>query len=140
MKKCTVVASLEFDFRGERFSPGITIDLNRLMLRQGDLNGLHDMLAESIGLDAYRHEYDVMVLEDITFSEPTGLACKFVHEGHLNFDGFIQTWEREQILAAIRPIAAKHLDIDDLTKHEAIEKALIESYRTGQKDRASVKR
>jgi len=138
--KCTVLASLEFDFRGEHFSPCVTVDLNALMLRQGDLNGLHDMLAESIGLDAYRHEYDVLVLEDITFSEPTGLACDFVHNGHLNFDGFIEKWEKQQILEAIRPIAAKHLEIDDLAKHEAIENALVESYRTGQKNRTVVKR
>ncbi len=131
--KNTVQARLAFDFRGEQFSACITIDLDAIMLKQGDLNGLYDMLADSIGLDAYRHEYDVMLMEDISFSEPTGLACKFVHDGQLNFDGFIETWEKQRILDVIQPIAERHLNISDLSNHRELETVLIECYRAGQK-------
>jgi len=133
--KSSVQASLEFDFRGERYAPSITIDLDAMMHGQGSLNGLHDLLASSIGLDPYRHEYDVLILEDIIFSEPAGLACQFVHDGLLNFDGFIKTWETRKILAMIHPIAEKYLNISDLSKHKDIETALIESYKAGQKNK-----
>jgi len=131
--KSNIQASLEFDFRGKRYAPSIIIDLDAIMQRQGDLNGLHDLLAASIGLDAYRHEYDVMMLEEIIFSEPTGLACSFVHDGRFNFDGFISSWGTLQIRTIIQPIAERHLNISDISKHKEIETALIESYKAGQK-------
>ncbi|MDQ6982377.1 MAG: hypothetical protein Q9M08_05145 [Mariprofundus sp.] len=130
--KNSVTASLQFDFRGQSFKPSITVDLDSLMQRQGDLNGLHDMLAASIGLDSYRHEYDVMLLHEITFSEPSGLAMDFTLDGRLNFDGFIEAWQKQKMLRSIEPIARKHLDIVDLDQHPDICNALLESYRLGQ--------
>jgi len=130
----TVTASLSFDFRGQCFKPSITIDLHSLILKQQHLNNLHDLLAASIGLDAYRHEYDVMVMEEIVFSKPTGLACDFVSDGYLDFDAFIKAWHQQQILSTIQPIAEQYLNISDLTQHKEIRQALIESYQTGQKN------
>jgi len=132
--KSTATASLEFDFRGQRYKPAISIDLDAIMQRQGNLNGLHDLLATSIGLDSYTHEYDVLIMEEIIFSEATGLACQFIHEGRFNFDGFIGVWETQKILSIIHPIAEKHLNISDNSHHKNIEKALIESYKAGQKN------
>ncbi len=132
--KNTIQASLEFDFRGERFSPSITVDLDTVMIREGHLDKLYDMLAASISLDAYSYEYDVMIMEEITFSEPTGIAFEFTCNGRFNFDGFLKKWTRQQIIDSIQPIAEKHLNISDTSKHNDIEAALIESYQAGQKN------
>lgn len=134
--KNSIRASLEFDFRGERFSPSITVDLDTLIIRQGHLDKLYDMLATSIGLDAYRYEYDVMIMEEITFSEPTGIACEFTCDGKFNFDSFLVTWKRQQIIESIQPIAEKHLNISEISKHKDIQEALIECYQAGQKNQS----
>jgi len=131
--KNTIVASLQFDFRGNSFNPVISVDLDVLMQRQGELNDLYDMLAVSIGLDAYRHEYDVMVMQEIIFSEPFGLVSDFVTAGKLNFDAFIEAWKKQKALKAIQPIARKYLDISDLDQHPDIRSALLESYLSGKK-------
>ncbi len=137
--KNTIVASLQFDFRGNSFNPVISVDLDVLMQRQGELNDLYDMLAVSIGLDAYRHEYDVMVMHEIIFSEPFGLVSDFVTDGRLNFDAFIEAWKQQKALKAIQPIARKHLDISDLDQHPDIRSALLESYRSGLKAKTTKK-
>ncbi len=131
-EKSSITASLQFDFRGQTFKPSITVDLDALMQRQGDLNDLHDMLASSIGLDPYRHEYDVMLMHEITFSEPSGLVTDFFMDGRLNFDGFAEAWQKQKALRALEPIARKHLGIIDLDQHPDIRNALLESYRSGQ--------
>ncbi|MDX8391706.1 MAG: hypothetical protein R8K53_03955 [Mariprofundaceae bacterium] len=136
--KNSITASLEFDFRGQRFSPSLSIDLDSLIRRKSDLNALYDMLAASIGLDAYRHEYDVMVMHDIVFSQPEGMVCEFIDDGKLDFPGFTDAWQQQQIVAIIQPIAEKYLSISDLVQHNDLEKALIESYRAGQENPASV--
>lgn len=130
--KNTIVASLQFDFRGQTFKPTVSVDLDALIQRQGDPGDLYDMLAASIGLDAYRHEYDVMVMHEITFSEADGLVSNFIEDGRLNFDAFVEAWQKQKILKAIQPIAHKHLDIADLDQHPDIRNALLESYYLGK--------
>lgn len=130
----TVRASLSFDFRGQSFQPSIAIDLHTLISKQQQLDNLHDLLAASIGLDSYRHEYDVLMMEEIVFSEPTGLACEFISDGHLDFDAFSDAWHQQHILFAIQPIAERHLNISDLLQYPDIQQALIESYKAGQQN------
>jgi len=113
----SVTASLQFDFRGQTFTPSIQVDLDQFMLRRHEIHTLYDMLGASIGLDSYRHEYDVMIMQNICFSEPAGLVSEFVKDGRLDFDGFSNAWQNARLLDAIRPVAKKHLGIDDLDQH-----------------------
>ncbi len=128
----SITASINFDFQGQNFKPSICVDLHTMMLKKQPIEHLYDLLAASIGLDPYRHEYDVMVMQEITFSEPSGLVCDFFLDGNLDFDGFVAAWQHQQILMAIQPIAQRHLNISDLSQHRDIQQALIESYKTGQ--------
>jgi len=132
--QASVTASLSFDFRGQTFKPAIEVDLHQVLSTQQDLNNLHHLLAASIGLDVYRHEYDVLIMQEIIFSQATGLAREFISDGKLDFNSFIAVWQQQQVLSAIHPIAQQHLDISDLSQHENIRKALIASYQAGQKN------
>jgi len=136
----TVTASISFDFRGKRFEPSITVDLHAMMIKKQPLNDLYIQLGTSIGLDAYRHEYDVMVMHDIVYSQPTGLACEFVSDGSLDFEGFSTLWHQKSIFSIVQPIAETHLNISDLTQHPDIQIALIESYQAGQNNPLFVKK
>jgi len=129
----SITASISFDFRGQHFTPSIRVDLHSFMLKKQHTVHLYDLLGASIGLDAYRHEYDVMVLEKIVFSDPAGLAGEFHTGNDLDFDGLSKAWQQQQIIAALQPIAQRHLDISDITQHRDIQNALIESYKAGQK-------
>jgi len=130
--QATATASLSFDFRGQRFNPSIRADLHTMMVKQQDISHLYDLLGVSIGLDAYRHEYDVMVMHEITFSEPTGLVSAFIHNGRLDFGAFSAAWQQQRVHNAVQPIARKHLNIVDLNQHPDIRNALIECYHSGR--------
>ncbi len=138
--QASVTASLSFDFRGQQFTPSIRVGLHTMMVKQQTIHHLYDLLGASIGLDAYRHEYDVMVMEEITFSQADGLAADFVHDGQLEFDAFNEAWQQQYILTVIQPIAEKHLGIEDLNQHRDLKQALTESYRAGQQKPALTKR
>jgi len=135
----TVIASISFDFRGQRFTPSITVDLHTMMIKKQPQNHLYVLLGASIGLDAYRYEYDMMVMQEIVYSDPSGLACDFVTDGRLDFDGFINAWHQMQILSEVQSIAEQHLNISDLVQHPDLQQALIESYQAGQKNPLVVK-
>jgi len=130
--KNSMNASLQFDFRGQTFTPSIQVDLDQFMLRRHGIHTLYDMLGASIGLDSYRHEYDVMVMQEIYFSEPVGLVSTFIEGGRLDFEGFSKAWRESEIMKVIRPVALKYLAITDLNQHPDICNALMESYRSGK--------
>jgi len=130
----SITASINFDFKGQHFTPSVRVDLHSFMVKKQHTVDLYNLLGASIGLDAYRHEYDIMVLEPIIFSEPSGLACAFLSDGILDFDGFAQAWQQQQISATIQPIAQRFLGISDLNEHDKIKQALLASYRAGQQN------
>jgi len=130
-KKSSATISLQFDFRGKTFTPSVHIDLDALMQKRGDLHRIYDMLAASLGLDSYSYEYDVMLMEELQFSEATGLVSDFITDNRLDFEGFSKAWGQLQIFNKLQSIAAKHLGIESLEQQSDIYRALSESYRVG---------
>ncbi|ATX81758.1 hypothetical protein Ga0123462_0889 [Mariprofundus ferrinatatus] len=130
--KSTVIATIEFSFKGETVTPSTRVDLDPVMRNHNHLEVIYDKIAASIGLDSYSYQYDVLTMEEIVFSDPEGPVSAFVHNGKLDIDGFRDVWLEENITDAVRPIAKKYLKIDNLNEHIELKHALIESYRAGQ--------
>jgi len=127
--KSHITASIEFYFKGEKFTFSEQINLdNWLRNAQGDIEELYDLLAEKNGLDRYRHEYDVMVLEPIQFSQATGLAAHYLHNSVFDIDGFLIARKQQAALLLLQTIAKKHLDIDKLENHPKLQAALLAAY------------
>jgi len=132
--QASVQASLSFDFQGEHLTPSINVDLHSMMLKKQQLQDLYHALAISIGLDPYRHEYDVLVMSDITFSDATGLACDYLTDSHFDWDRFSAAWQMQRIITIIQPIAQQYLNISDLSQQHKMQQALIACYQAGQKN------
>jgi len=124
-----ITASITFYFKGEKFHFSSDIDLNTWIQEQrDDLVMIYDKLATENGLDAYRHEYDVMVMEPLEFSQPKGLAIDFFDGENFDFDGFQAAWYNQATLSTLQNIAQKHLDITSLDEHPKLKAALLEAY------------
>lgn len=134
----SVIATVEFYFQGERFAPSMRIDLDACMQGKNILDDLYPILAEKNGIDTYSYMYEVLESESIRFSDATGLARDFVHDGRLDRDGFEQAWQRQQALETIRPIAKNRLDIDNLEQYPGLLQALTEAYEAGKKTSGSL--
>jgi len=125
----TVLASIEFCFRGETLHPSTHIDLD-LCLRQAEpMQYVYRAAAADNGISLYSYEFDLMVMEPVRFSEPTGLATGFVADGRMDLDVLLKAWREEVIHRSLQPIAQRHLGIDDLDAHPALKAALIEAYQ-----------
>ncbi|MDQ6971061.1 MAG: hypothetical protein Q9M30_00280 [Mariprofundaceae bacterium] len=124
----TVMASIEFYFRGERIAPEALIDLDECLRQENPTPAIYRTLASENRIGIHSHEFDVMILEDIVFSCPAGLACGFVHDGALDLTGLRCLWQQEKIISRLQPIARKHLGIENLDEHPAVKAALIEAF------------
>ncbi len=132
----SIDAELEFDFKGERFSPCVTIDLDAYFQADKDITYIYDLLAQSIGLNEHRHEYDVMVMHDVVFSQPQGFAQGFVHDGQVDWQGLKQAWqtnieksEHDEVLE----LAKSHFSEQELADNPKLLQALTLAYKQNKK-------
>jgi hypothetical protein len=99
--KNKIVASVEFYFKGERYSPKTTIDLDLLMKSQNNsqdaLALMHPMLAKENGIDLYSYEFEIMLEEPIQFSEATGIATDYLRDGQFFIEDFKKAWQEEKV-------------------------------------------
>jgi len=124
-----ITASIEFYFKGEKFTFSEEINLAEwLSNAHGDIEELYDLLAEKNGLDRYRHEYDIMVMEPIRFSQATDLAAQYLHGNTFDIDGFMAMKKEKDITARLQAIAKEHLDIQSLEQHPKLKAALLDAY------------
>jgi len=130
--KNSVVASVIFYFKGERYAPSMTIDLDELMTKAGGIERLHHAIAIANRIDAYSYEYEMMQAEEPFFDQPQGEAVAFCHDGEFDFEGYRSHWQELQVLEKVRPIALQHVGVADLDSKPKLKAALIAAYLAGQ--------
>lgn len=129
--KNTVNASIEFHFKGELYSAAAVIDLGQLVERQVDLSTLHHMLATEAKIDQYSYQYEMLLAEEIRFSDAQGIVAQHVHDGRLDIPGFKNAYWEHKRLNQLQSIAKRLLDIDDLGQQPALKNALLEAFQAG---------
>ncbi len=137
MMKNRVVAGVEFYYKGERYTPSVRIDLDRLMEQTGGLPSLYSLIARENGIDLYSYQYEVMQVEDIRFSEMEGFVADFIHNGELDVQGFVDKWRDEKLAADLAAIAQRCMGVEDLAQQPKLADALKEAYLLGQRASAS---
>lgn len=131
--KNTITVSAEFFFKGEKFSPSMMIDLDAHIRSKNDLAMLYPLLAKSNNIDLYSYEYEILLAENLVFSEATGLAVPFLDNGIFDIDAFEQALLDKNIIETVSTVAKTILSIDDLDTQPVLKAALIEAYKLGQK-------
>lgn len=124
-----ITTNITFYFKGEKFAFSTDVNVDTwLSEHQGNSAALYDMIATQNGLDRYRHEYDIMVMEPIQFSQATGLAAQYINDGEFDMDGFLVASKKQSIMALLQPIAKRHLAIESLAEHPKLQAALFDAY------------
>ena len=129
----SITASVEFFFKGEKFTSSIELDLDQYMHSSGKLPDLYPLLARSINLDLYSYEYEMMQAEKIRYSNAKNLAAEHTIEDVLDEAAFEASWYESKQLEICQKIANKYLDINELKKFPELINALLEAYRQGMK-------
>jgi len=133
--KSKIVASVEFYYKGKKFTPSATVELFRYMENGGQVPSLHTLLAKENGIDLYSYEYEIMLLEKIRCTEAEGVARLCVSHGEFNVEMFQEKWQEAKSHDTLRSIARRTMKIDNLDENEELKLALIEAYHAGKEDR-----
>jgi hypothetical protein len=131
--KNSVRISLEFYFKGRKHSLSMVLDLDEYIQAKDSIDSLYTLLARSNNLDPYSYEYEVMLAEDLVFSDATGCAGAYLKDGKFDFAAFEQALREDNLTAILSRIARDHLSVDDLSAQPDLKAALLEAYRSGQK-------
>jgi len=126
-----ITASVEFYFKGEKFSPAVELDIDQYMRSSGKLPALYPLLARSINIDPYSYEYEMLEAEPVLFSKASGLIAQYVEAGVLDFDAFKIAWKEAQALEKLQKIAQQHLSVDDIMQQPDLKNALLQAYQLG---------
>ncbi len=136
MMKNSLVAGVEFYYKGEKYTPSVRIDLDRMMESSGVLSSFYSLIARENGIDLYSYEYEVMQVEEIHYSEVEGFIGDFIHNGELDQQGFVDKWHEEKALSDLAEIAQRCMGVEDLAQQPELARALSEAYQMGQRRRA----
>jgi len=132
--KSTITVCVQFDFKGESYSPSALIDLDRLMAQYGNLPDFHQWLAKVGDIDPYSYQYEVLESCALEFSDPTGFAEVFFNDGTFDAEGFQEQWREQQRLQRVQEVARRCLGIEDLAQQPALKEALLAAYMLGREE------
>jgi len=135
--KNIITASIAFDFKGKRYTPSIEVELDAYMQSIGKLPDLHGLIAAQNNIGIYSYEYEMMLAEDIRFTNAQGMVTKYIVDGILNSEAFESAWQKHETLQEIRTIVEKNMGINDLQQHPEFEKTLLEIYKSALKKHAT---
>ena len=130
--KNSITATINFDFKGQRYSPSLVIDLDSHMQSIGKLPDFHGLIAAANNIGIYSYEYEMLLAEDIKFTDAQGMIKDYIVDGVLDTERFETVWLEHQALQIINTIVNKNMALDDLQQHPEFIKTLLEVYKSGQ--------
>lgn len=130
--KNTIDVHVEFDFKGESYSPSATIDLDSFLESNCSFPSYHAILADENDIDTYSYLYEAMQQAEIQFEHAQGLAAEFLQDGMFDEVAFTAKWHTNRVIQLLQPIAKRELGIDDLERHAGLRNALIQAYDLGK--------
>jgi hypothetical protein len=129
--KDSIVARVEFSFRGQDYELESVLDLREVMRKYLELPTFHRVLAMQHGIDTYSYLYEVMLEEPIQLSHPQGLAAEFLRDGEFDIAGYIARLGESESLDALRVIASTEMGVEDLDAQPKLKAALMRAYQLG---------
>lgn len=122
---------VNFSFKGENFSPSMTVDLDAVMNASGILPDFYSLLARQNKIDTYSYLYEVMESSEIRYENATGLAAECVVDGEFDLVRFQSKWHTQTNISALQEIVKKY----QLEGKQAVMDALQAAYELGKADR-----
>ena len=128
--KNSVIAQINYSFKGENFSPSIALDIEQFARRNDNFSSLYPKIAQANKIDTYSYAYEVMESSPILFHSPKGNIIDFIHDGKCDLLAYRNFLEQDDMYRQLEKIAAEILGINNLHAKEnsKIKAALIQTY------------
>jgi len=130
MNKITV--SIEFSYKGEYIKPSAVLDLDDIMKKHHTIPPLHQYLATLHNIDSYSYEYEMLLAEDVHFSDAEGPVANFMTDGQLDQIAFEHDWFEQALFTQLDPIIKQQLNIDDINQQPDLKSVLLAAYQMGR--------
>jgi len=127
-----ITASIEFSFKGEYITPSAELNLDEIMQKHHAIPPLHQYLATLNNIDSYSYEYEMLLSEDINFTQAEGDVANFVQDNQFDQVAFERDWHEKELIKKLAPSIKQHLDIDDLNQHPDLKSVLLIAYQLGK--------
>ncbi len=135
--KNSIVVSIESYFKGKPLTPSMVLDLDALMAKSGEIPDLYPELAMANDIDLYSYELEVMMVEELRYSQPKGLAEQFFRDGEFDIAGFEKAWHEDVATEKVAEIAQREMGVEDLNAQPQLKAALLKAYQAGKADVSS---
>jgi hypothetical protein len=132
--KNTVIAQVNYSFKGENFTPSILLEIDVFAKQHIDFSSLCRTIAQKNKIDTYSYAYDVMESSAVIFHSPKGNIVDFIIDGNCDLKAYQQFLRQDEMYQVIEKIAADVLGIEDIYQQDnaAIKNALNGAYRAGR--------
>jgi hypothetical protein len=131
--KNTVIVQVNYSFKGEDFTPSITLELDAYTKISDNFAGLHTKIAQQNKIDTYSYAFDAMEAYPLTFHSPEGNVIDYVNDGECDLAGYKAYLKQSEMMEEISQIATDILGITDINQQNniKIKEAMISSYNAG---------
>lgn len=131
--KNTVIVQVNYSFKGEDFTPSITLELDAYTKISNNFSGLHTKIAQQNKIDTYSYAFDAMEAYPLTFHSPTGNVVGFIKDGECDLTGYLAHLKQYEMMQKLEKIATDTLGMTDLSHQDnkKIKHALTQAYNAG---------
>ena len=127
MNKLT--ATVEFDFKGEHYQLSSEIDIDKVITHEDFYNSVYLSIANNNNIGLYTYELEIMMDQEIVFSNEKGCSIGCVDSGLLNLDTLRGNHNKHLCRPIIDGLIEKYaLDRQD----DALASALTDAYLQGK--------
>jgi len=127
MNKLT--ATVEFDFKGDFYSLSTEVDVDKIIKHEDFYNSIYLAIAKEHNIGLYTYELEIMMDQDIVFSNEKGCSIGCIDNGLLNIKMLRDNHNKYLCKPIIHNIIHKYkLDKDNTS----VVDALTEAYLSGK--------
>jgi len=127
MNKLT--ATVEFDFKGEHHQLSSEIDIDKVITHEDFYNSIYLSIANENNIGLYTYELEIMMDQNIVFSNAKGCSIGCVDNGLLNLDTLRDSHNKH----LCQPIVNNIIDKYALNKQDnTLINALTDAYLQGK--------
>lgn len=106
------------------------VNIADVILHEDFYRSIYLKLAQDNGIDVYSYQFEVMLDQDIYFSQAQGCARGCLKNGELNIDKLRQNFQQMSSEQVVQSIVNKYLSSDEST--DRVKKAMLEAFQLGR--------
>ena len=126
----TVTATIEFDYQGQHYDLKTVIDIDHIIHHEDFFNSVYTSIARANDIGTYSYQLEVMLDQEINFSNEKGCVVGCVNNGNLNLDLLRESYQKAECVPKVELIMHKQFTKDQYS--EQIIQALMEAYLEGK--------